>query len=604
MLSFIQKRLELKIIIAMLLVIGLVISVFTAIDIRMLRADTVRAAEHNLQALAAAVKGSVNAAMRKGHRQDVQRLLEEVRIPSLISRITVYSEQGRLLKSAFDERRTGLPAPGEGLSPDTLQAVAASDRTEVRRSNGVPFLSYYSPIANTPECHRCHGSRNRFNGILRIDFSLHDTEALFLSRRRRILIWTAVMVAALAVALVTLLRVVVHRPVRELRDAITRAADGNEPMSLAVNGEDELADLKGGFVAMLAKIHALHRTNIEKEKELARNQEIMRFRMELKTMFDAMPDGVLLVDKEFRIIQSNPRAHALLPALDEAAGRIDTERMKQSGCPHHGIQNALQDGKVCEHQCSIKLANGDPRHLHSICAPIREDGRVVSVVAVVRDITERVKTERELEEKTAELVATNKLLSKIAITDSLTRVYNRRHFDELLHKEIKRYNRRKYSFLSLLMVDIDHFKKLNDQYGHVAGDAVLVEVAKLLQEGIRETDTIARYGGEEFAIVMPDTHLDGAVFKAETLRSQVEEREFPGQQGPLHITISIGVASCVGGTPHEFVNAADRALYEAKHAGRNRVLAAGPGTVEQPGRGTGSKNGTTAHRRPAGTRTS
>ena len=123
-------------------------------------------------------------------------------------------------------------------------------------------------------------------------------------------------------------------------------------------------------------------------------------------------------------------------------------------------------------------------------------------------------------------------LSQIAITDSLTQVYNRRHFDEILYKETKRYNRRKYAYLSLMMIDIDHFKDLNDRYGHLAGDAVLREIAKLLKEGVRETDTIARYGGEEFLIVMPDTHLDGAVHKAETLRKRVQAKNSLDMKAP------------------------------------------------------------------------
>ena len=300
-------------------------------------------------------------------------------------------------------------------------------------------------------------------------------------------------------------------------------------------------------------------------------------------MFNSMPDGVFLVDTDLRIVQSNPRAYELLPGLALAGGRIDPERLKEAGCPNHGLRRAMNEGKICEYQCKLTLPTGEARHLHSICAPIVDNGRVVYIVEVIRDITERVKIEHELEEKTAELLAANRLLSQIAITDSLTQVYNRRHFDEILYKETKRYNRRKYAYLSLMMIDIDHFKDLNDRYGHLAGDAVLREIAKLLKEGVRETDTIARYGGEEFLIVMPDTHLDGAVHKAETLRKRVQAKEFPGHESPIHITISIGVSIYASGPPHDLVNAADHALYEAKRSGRNRVVVNSP---EASGRGT------------------
>jgi diguanylate cyclase (GGDEF)-like protein/PAS domain S-box-containing protein len=409
-----------------------------------------------------------------------------------------------------------------------------------------------------------------------MDISLHGIGALIESHRNRSLFWTGAMSVALMAALVILLRNLVHKPVKELRDAMARAAEGNEMRPLAVNGEDELADLKRSFVTMLERISDLHRTSLEKEKELARSQEVLRFRAELQAMFDAMPDGVLLVDRSFRIVQSNPRAYELLPRLREVGGRIPLDSVEGDSCPHHGLQDAFREGKLCEHQCSVKLPGGEVRHVHNICAPIVEGGHVEYVMEVIRDMTERVNTEHELEEKTAELLAANRLLSRIAITDSLTQVYNRRHFDELLYKEIKRYGRRKYSYLSLMMIDIDHFKRLNDSYGHLAGDAVLRELARMLKEGVRETDTVARYGGEEFAIVMPDTHLDGAVYRAEMLRKKAEGSQFPGQDPSLRFTISVGVASYTSGTPNDLIAAADQALYQAKRSGRNVVMANRP----------------------------
>jgi diguanylate cyclase (GGDEF)-like protein/PAS domain S-box-containing protein len=464
-----------------------------------------------------------------------------------------------------------------------LQQIPRGDLTQVYERAGTRYLSYYSPIANEPECISCHGRQRKLNGILRIDFSLHTMEDVIASRRHRILVWTGIMVATLLAALAVLLRLVVYRPVKDLRDAMARAEDGAHESSLSIEGEDELADLKRSFVNMLSRINALHRTNLEKERELARHQEIMKFRAELKTMFDAMPDGALLIDTDMRIIQSNPRAYALVPGLEDmAAGRIPPEKMKEVACPLQGIREVFNERKVCEHACSITLANGEQRHLHSTCAPIFENDRIVYVVGVIRDVTDRIKTELELEEKRTDLLKTNRLLSQIAITDSLTQVSNRRYFDELLYKEIKRYNRRKYSYLSLMMIDIDHFKKLNDLQGHVIGDAVLREIAGLLKYGVRETDTVARYGGEEFAVVMPDTHIDGALYKAETLRKKVQDTEFAGHDGPLHITISIGVAAYGTGSPDDLVEAADGALYRAKRSGRNAVVVYGQEGANDP----------------------
>ncbi len=149
-------------------------------------------------------------------------------------------------------------------------------------------------------------------------------------------------------------------------------------------------------------------------------------------------------------------------------------------------------------------------------------------------------------------------------TDPLTGVNNRRGLDDSLRSQFAMMDRYGSPF-SMVMFDIDHFKQVNDQQGHLHGDHVLQELARLLDESIRETDIVARYGGEEFMIVMPHTDLAGACIFAERLRAQVESK--------LTITISGGVAAAQeGDTPEALIARADAALYSAKGAGRNRVF--------------------------------
>ncbi len=149
-------------------------------------------------------------------------------------------------------------------------------------------------------------------------------------------------------------------------------------------------------------------------------------------------------------------------------------------------------------------------------------------------------------------------------TDPLTGVNNRRGLDDSLGTQLA-LMARYHSVFSLVMFDIDHFKQINDQEGHLNGDRVLQELARLLDEGIRETDIIARYGGEEFVIVMPQTDLDGAALFAERLRARVAER--------MAITVSGGVtAARESDDPEALIARADTALYNAKTAGRNQVF--------------------------------
>lgn len=190
-------------------------------------------------------------------------------------------------------------------------------------------------------------------------------------------------------------------------------------------------------------------------------------------------------------------------------------------------------------------------------------------VIVMRDMTER----KQLEEK----------LSTQALTDGLTGLWNRRAFDDALAREWKR-TVRDGSQISLLILDLDHFKRFNDQYGHLAGDDCLRAVASAVRGAVRASDCVARYGGEEITIILPATDTAGAVAAAEKVRSAVETLQLShegNQEGGGRVTVSIGVATAfarhceaVERMPESLLQAADSAMYKAKHEGRNRVVTA------------------------------
>jgi len=168
-------------------------------------------------------------------------------------------------------------------------------------------------------------------------------------------------------------------------------------------------------------------------------------------------------------------------------------------------------------------------------------------------------------------------LYQMATVDSLTKVYIRRHFGQRLNDEFKM-AKRYHTELSLIMVDVDHFKRFNDNYGHQLGDLVLQEVGVVLKKTSRETDIPARYGGEEFAIILPSTDTEGAYILAERLRNDIEMLLIPSPKGNLKVTVSVGVATYPQiahiDSPRDLIEEADKALYRSKETGRNKVTVA------------------------------
>lgn len=190
------------------------------------------------------------------------------------------------------------------------------------------------------------------------------------------------------------------------------------------------------------------------------------------------------------------------------------------------------------------------------------------------ELVARVKVHLKIKSLQDELKRSNEMLKQLSNTDPLTRLYNRRYLMEMLEKEIMR-TKRKGTHLSLIMLDIDHFKRVNDQYGHQCGDEVLTVVAGLTASDRRGYDFTARYGGEEFVIALPETGHADALTIAERVRRQIEQHVFSGPISQLKVTVSLGVATYPTDditSIDDLFRDADRALYRAKSAGRNRVV--------------------------------
>jgi diguanylate cyclase (GGDEF)-like protein len=200
-------------------------------------------------------------------------------------------------------------------------------------------------------------------------------------------------------------------------------------------------------------------------------------------------------------------------------------------------------------------------HMQQNCTmgPIRnDDNQITGIFLIVQDVTELASYEQKLIE--------------MNIKDGLTGIYNRRFFQTRLNEEFQRH-KRYGTKLSLIMFDIDFFKKVNDCHGHQCGDAVLQSVASKIASIIRQTDCLARYGGEEFCCLLPQIDLPEALILAERFRQLIEEQDTSFQEGNVNVTISLGVSvSTAEDSAETFLKRTDIALYQAKNSGRNRVV--------------------------------
>jgi diguanylate cyclase (GGDEF)-like protein len=160
---------------------------------------------------------------------------------------------------------------------------------------------------------------------------------------------------------------------------------------------------------------------------------------------------------------------------------------------------------------------------------------------------------------------------QLSLTDALTGLYNRRHFENTVEREFMR-TQRYGGDLTISIIDIDFFKKINDTYGHLCGDYVLKEVAYIIIDNFRKTDFVFRYGGEEFVVLLTETNLEQSKIPMERLRKTVENYKFSYNNQNIKLTISAGVACNKKQSVQEFIDSADKSLYQAKESGRNKVV--------------------------------
>jgi len=311
---------------------------------------------------------------------------------------------------------------------------------------------------------------------------------------------------------------------------------------------------------------------VVEEQVKKRTEELKESEEKYWHLADATFEGIVIHDTKV-ILEINARILQLLGYEEnEVIGKSIYNFFPVD--QHQNIRERVQ--KTEEAQYETRLIKKDNRliDVEILARGFKYKGKSVRVAAI-RDITARKQAEKELKEAKKELEKTNtalekekRLLEKMAITDGLTEIHNHRYIVQKLQEEIERAKRYDHS-LTVVMFDIDYFKRVNDTYGHQVGDEVLRIVSQLMKDNLRNIDSIGRYGGEEFLIILPETTLDEGFQVAERIRSKVEHGHYGKED--LRITISGGVAEYNGESDVALLKKADDLLYLAKENGRNRL---------------------------------
>lgn len=302
----------------------------------------------------------------------------------------------------------------------------------------------------------------------------------------------------------------------------------------------------------------------------------------IETIMENSQDTIYFKDKDSRFL-FNSRAHVfqfgledpraligksdydLYPRIFADSARRDEEEIMRTGQPIIGrIERWVKD-------------DGDVVWFSASKYPLYDDdGQILGTWGTTRDITDLKKTEKELELVNREYEVLNNKLKELSVIDELSGLYNRRHFYDTLSKTMKIFSRvrsRGYaSSFSLLLIDIDDFKYINDEYGHVFGDIAIRHVAQLLRSHTRLSDYVFRYGGDEFAIILPDTDIKGAQELGERLRRTISGTPLTRDNHEITLEISLGTATFDEQVDAmDIVQQADQKLYEAKNNGKNQV---------------------------------
>ena len=497
-----------------------------------------------------------------------------------VREIAIFDVDGKYLAHRVRDESEGKL--GDTLSPEIHRQYEAFDTPGRIFTPGAKVIQYIAPIKV--------GS-SRF-GTVALTYSLDRLIASKSISRKRI-----VLIAMVALLAGIILSIILAQFIASGLDSLIKGTQivsgGDLTYRLSIGSQDEIGMLAFRFNEMITALEnnnrALDRKIFEIET-LFKASQAMNFQSDTDKLIHQileMASKALEAERASIMLLAEGQSEELVTRIvhgldEETAPQEFTTRIKSG----EGVA-----GTVLKTGNSIIVNEGHNDPLFKsfsesmsfeqqirtlISVPLKVKDQVTGVINVVNKVQEggfNDDDQRLIEAlaQQAAMAVEHARLYELAITDGLTKLYIHRYFQARLEEEIQR-AMRYHTTVSLILFDIDHFKKFNDTYGHQQGDIVLVEVAKLVKQTVRDTvDIPARYGGEEFTVILPETDSKGAQLVAERLRKTVESYAFPGQDQALRVTISLGIATFPDHASNRaiLIKKADTALYACKEKGRN-----------------------------------
>ncbi|HLB24882.1 MAG TPA: HAMP domain-containing protein, partial [Nitrospirota bacterium] len=340
--SKINSNLKAKIVIfaAGCLIFFLAFSTFN--NIRVERKFYIKTIENHLRLLANTIESSLVDAMGRDQRDEVQRVIEKIGSNEDIADLRIFSDSKVILRSS-DPAEIGTHVDDENY----MKYKQTAD-TFIFNKAGQKKLFLVKPILNRPACYGCHDSKQQINGILEVSFSLIKAEAEINQHLERMIIFAIAISILIALAVFLVIEFLINRPITKLKEAMDKAERG-EVIDLRDIRTDELGQLQRKFTDMLGSVKDLNAENNRKEQELIRNFEVANSHARLKSMIEAMPDGVSILTPDMIIQEMNPRNMEIFPGVQRGTNCYRSIHGRSDPCPHCGVLKVFQDGNVHEH---------------------------------------------------------------------------------------------------------------------------------------------------------------------------------------------------------------------------------------------------------------